>query len=141
LRNSPSTNWLKKHTAVSDEDFSKNPTRNRLAVFLNRTNHASFHTGQIALTKQFRNVASRSQGLLTLDQQAERIKWSDWNEFEPKEAVRGKRQLVDYRLRLIERLGIHQKDHARLILAEPELKFRCHEFRIAFNQSFVAIGT
>ena len=43
--------WLKKHTAVSDEDFSKNHTRNRLAVFLNRTNHASFHTGQIALTK------------------------------------------------------------------------------------------
>ena len=43
--------WLKKHTAVSDEDFSKNPTRNRLAAFLNRTNHASFHTGQIALTK------------------------------------------------------------------------------------------
>ena len=43
--------WLKKPTAVSDEDFSKNPTRNRLAVFLNRTNHASFHTGQIALTK------------------------------------------------------------------------------------------
>jgi len=43
--------WLKKHTAVSDEDFSKNPTRYRLAVFLNRINHASFHTGQIALTK------------------------------------------------------------------------------------------
>jgi hypothetical protein len=43
--------WLKKHTAVSDEDFSINPTRNRLAVFLNRTNHASFHTGQIALAK------------------------------------------------------------------------------------------
>ena len=43
--------WLKKHTAVSDEDFSKNPARNRIAVFLNRTNHASFHTGQIALAK------------------------------------------------------------------------------------------
>lgn len=43
--------WLKKHTAVSSEDFSKDPTRNRLAVFLNRTNHASFHTGQIALAK------------------------------------------------------------------------------------------
>jgi hypothetical protein len=43
--------WLQKHNAVSDEDFSKNPTRNRLAVFLNRTNHASFHTGQIALAK------------------------------------------------------------------------------------------
>jgi len=43
--------WLKKHSAVSDEDFSKNRTRNRLAVFLNRANHASFHTGQIALVK------------------------------------------------------------------------------------------
>ena len=43
--------WLKKHTAVSDEDFAKNPTRNRLALFLNRTNHASFHTGQMALIK------------------------------------------------------------------------------------------
>jgi uncharacterized damage-inducible protein DinB len=43
--------WLKKHTAVSDEDFAQNPTRNRLAVFLSRTNHASFHTGQMALTK------------------------------------------------------------------------------------------
>ena len=44
--------WLKKHTPGSpDEDFSTNPTRNRLAVFLNRTNHTSFHTGQIALAK------------------------------------------------------------------------------------------
>ena len=43
--------WLKKHTAVSDDDFLKDPTRNRLAVFLSRTNHASFHTGQMALAK------------------------------------------------------------------------------------------
>lgn len=43
--------WFKKHTAVSDEDFSKDPTRNRLAVFLSRTNHASYHTGQIALAE------------------------------------------------------------------------------------------
>lgn len=46
-----SEDWLKKHTTVSDEDFSKDPTRNRLAVFLNRTNHASFHTGQMALAR------------------------------------------------------------------------------------------
>jgi hypothetical protein len=43
--------WLKKHTAVSDEEFAQDPVRNRLAVFLNRTNHASFHAGQTALTK------------------------------------------------------------------------------------------
>lgn len=44
--------WLEKHTAVSDEDFAKDPTRNRLAVLLSRTNHAAFHTGQAALIKK-----------------------------------------------------------------------------------------
>jgi DinB family protein len=43
--------WLEKHTAVSDEDFAREPTRNRLAVFLSRTNHASFHAGQAVLAK------------------------------------------------------------------------------------------
>ena len=43
--------WLHKHTAVSDEDFAKDPTRNRLAVVMNRTSHASYHAGQAALTK------------------------------------------------------------------------------------------
>jgi uncharacterized damage-inducible protein DinB len=43
--------WLQKHAAVSDEDFANDPTRNRLAVVMNRTNHASFHTGQAVLAK------------------------------------------------------------------------------------------
>jgi hypothetical protein len=43
--------WLKKHTAVSDEDFAREPTRNRLAVLLSRTNHLSFHSGQAVLAK------------------------------------------------------------------------------------------
>jgi hypothetical protein len=43
--------WLEKHTAVSDEDFAKDPTRNRLAVVMSRTNHASFHSGQAVLAK------------------------------------------------------------------------------------------
>jgi hypothetical protein len=43
--------WLQKHTAVSDEDFAKDPTRNRLAVVISRTNHASFHSGQAILAK------------------------------------------------------------------------------------------
>jgi DinB superfamily len=43
--------WLHKHTAVSDEDFAKDPTRNRLALVMNRTNHLSFHSGQAILTK------------------------------------------------------------------------------------------
>ncbi len=43
--------WLEKHTTVSDEDFAKDPQRNRLSVLLSRTNHASFHIGQIRLTR------------------------------------------------------------------------------------------
>jgi hypothetical protein len=43
--------WLKKHNAVSDEDFAKDPTRNRLAVLMSRTNHASYHSGQAMLAK------------------------------------------------------------------------------------------
>src|ERR1700676_1572627 len=41
--------WLGKHTAVSDEDFAKDPGRNRLAVVLSRTNHMSYYFGQIML--------------------------------------------------------------------------------------------
>ena len=43
--------WLNRHGAVSVEDFDKDPLRNRLAVLMSRTNHASFHAGQIRLTK------------------------------------------------------------------------------------------
>jgi uncharacterized damage-inducible protein DinB len=43
--------WLQRHTAVSDDDFIKDPMRNRLAVVMNRTSHASYHAGQAALTK------------------------------------------------------------------------------------------
>jgi hypothetical protein len=43
--------WLQKHADVSDEDFAKEPTRNRLAVVMSRTNHASFHSGQAVLAK------------------------------------------------------------------------------------------
>jgi hypothetical protein len=41
--------WLERHTAVSEEDFAKDPLRNRLAVLLSRTNHLSYHFGQIVL--------------------------------------------------------------------------------------------
>ena len=44
--------WLQRHNAVSEEDFAKEPLRNRLAVLLSRTNHASFHMGQVVLVKK-----------------------------------------------------------------------------------------
>ena len=44
--------WLKKHAAVSEEDFIKDPTRNRIAVLESRTAHAMYHAGQIRLLKK-----------------------------------------------------------------------------------------
>ncbi len=45
------SDWLSKHTAVSDEDFAKAPQRNRLNVMLSRVSHKASHLGQIALQK------------------------------------------------------------------------------------------
>lgn len=42
-------NWLGKHTSVSEEDFAKEPHRNKLNVLLSRTNHLSYHLGQLNL--------------------------------------------------------------------------------------------
>lgn len=43
--------WLKKHNAVSEADFEKEPHRNRLNVLVNRTNHLSYHLGQLIYLK------------------------------------------------------------------------------------------
>lgn len=39
--------WFQKHTAVSEEDFEKEPHRNRLNLIINRTNHLASHYGQL----------------------------------------------------------------------------------------------
>ena len=44
--------WLEPHTAVSAEDFAKEPHRNKLNIVLNRTGHLSYHLGQLALLKK-----------------------------------------------------------------------------------------
>ncbi len=43
--------WFLKHNSVSAEDFAKEPHRNRLNVLNSRTNHLSYHMGQIAFLK------------------------------------------------------------------------------------------
>jgi hypothetical protein len=43
------SDWVERHSAVSEEDFAKDPSRNRFAVLLSRTNHLSYHLGQAVL--------------------------------------------------------------------------------------------
>jgi hypothetical protein len=40
--------WLDRHTAISEEDFAKEPHRNKLSVLISRTTHMSYHQGQLA---------------------------------------------------------------------------------------------
>lgn len=44
--------WFTRHSMVSEEDFAKEPHRNKLSVVISRTNHASYHLGQIVLVKK-----------------------------------------------------------------------------------------
>lgn len=41
--------WFEKHTAVSAEDFLKEPHRNKLNIIITRTSHLQYHSGQIVL--------------------------------------------------------------------------------------------
>lgn len=44
--------WLARHTAVPEEDFAKEPLRNRFSILLTRTNHLAYHIGQTALVRR-----------------------------------------------------------------------------------------
>ncbi|MCW3070329.1 MAG: hypothetical protein JWO44_219 [Bacteroidetes bacterium] len=44
--------WFQKHSSVSEEDFIKEPHRNRLNIIIGRTNHLQYHIGQVALIKK-----------------------------------------------------------------------------------------
>lgn len=43
--------WFAPHTAISAEDFAKEPHRNKLNILMNRTNHEAYHLGQLIFLK------------------------------------------------------------------------------------------
>ncbi len=46
------SDWAQRHTAVSEQDFEREPHRNRFGVLLGRTAHLSYHLGQAALARR-----------------------------------------------------------------------------------------
>jgi hypothetical protein len=44
--------WLKRHASVSEEDFVKEPLRNRFAILISRTGHLASHLGQAGLASK-----------------------------------------------------------------------------------------
>jgi hypothetical protein len=46
------SDWAQRHSAVSEEDFAKDASRNRFAILLSRTNHLSYHLGQAVLGRK-----------------------------------------------------------------------------------------
>ena len=51
IQNLPADDWFTRHSNISEEDFIKEPHRNRLNVLLDRTIHLSNHRGQLLLLK------------------------------------------------------------------------------------------
>ena len=45
------SDWVQRHTAVSEQDFEREPHRNRFGVLLGRTAHLAYHLGQAALAR------------------------------------------------------------------------------------------
>jgi hypothetical protein len=52
INNLPGDDWFTRHANISEEDFIKEPDRNRLKVLLDRTIHLSNHRGQLLLLKK-----------------------------------------------------------------------------------------
>lgn len=49
IRSVSPAEWFSRHMAVSEEDFEREPHRNKLNVIINRANHMSYHLGQLVL--------------------------------------------------------------------------------------------
>lgn len=52
FKNMSEGDWLSRHMVVSEEDFKKEPHRNKLNVMLSRVTHKASHIGQIALQQK-----------------------------------------------------------------------------------------
>ena len=49
MKRLPAEEWFTRHANISEEDFPKEPHRNRLNVLLSRTSHLAYHRGQLVL--------------------------------------------------------------------------------------------
>ena len=45
------SDWAHRHAAVSEEDFEREPHRNRFTALLGRTAHLAYHVGQATLAR------------------------------------------------------------------------------------------
>ena len=48
----PEDEWFTRHNNVSEADFANEPHRNKLNIIINRTNHTSYHLGQLVYLAQ-----------------------------------------------------------------------------------------
>lgn len=49
FKNMTESDWFARHAAVTEEDFKKEPHRNKLNVMLSRVSHKASHLGQVAM--------------------------------------------------------------------------------------------
>lgn len=51
LEDYPIEQWYQKHEAMTDDDFEKDPSRNKLNVLVSCISHLAYHLGQLRLLK------------------------------------------------------------------------------------------
>ncbi len=51
INSMPAEDWFQRHNAVSPEDFTKEPHRNKLNIIITRSSHLAYHFGQLRLLK------------------------------------------------------------------------------------------
>ena len=49
IRGFSAEQWFERHTAVSQEEFVKEPHRNKINIILSRTTHMAHHLGQVSM--------------------------------------------------------------------------------------------
>jgi len=52
FKNMQAADWFSRHNSVSEEDFAKEPHRNKLNLLMNRTGHLAYHYGQVIYLKK-----------------------------------------------------------------------------------------
>ena len=51
MQSTTTAQWFERHMSVSQEDFAKEPHRNKLNIIISRSNHMAYHLGQLQLLK------------------------------------------------------------------------------------------
>jgi uncharacterized protein len=136
--------WLDKHTAVSEEDFKKEPNRNKLSILLSRTIHQTYHAGQLAMLikkQPHTDLQKPPVPPFTFETAIQKVQMAEdaWNTKNPEKVSLAYTVDTEWRNR---HLFINGRDEVRSFLAakwEKELAYKLKKELWAFSDYKIAV--